>query len=78
MEVANEELKQAHTLTDAALKRERVAKQKVERAKTTRMISEEKAKKFKIVLEVLWVMFVVLLILSAGFREIEIRQRCLP
>ena len=78
MEVANEELKQAHALTDAALKRERVAKQKVERAKTTRMISKEKAKKFKIVLVVLWVMFVVLLILSTGFGEVKIRQRCLP
>ena len=45
MEVVNEELKQAHTLTDAALERERVTKRKAERAKAAHMISEEKAKK---------------------------------
>ena len=42
------------------------------------MISEDKAKKFKIALIVSWVMFVVLLILSTGFGEVRIRQRCLP
>ena len=42
------------------------------------MISEEKAKKFKIALVVSWVMFVVLLILSTGFGEVRIGQRCLP
>ena len=78
VEVANEELKQAHTLTDAAFERERVAKQMVERAKAARMISEEKAKKLTIALVVSWVMFVILLILSSRFGEVEIRQRCLP
>ena len=33
VEVANEELKQAHALIDAALERKRVAKQKAKRAK---------------------------------------------
>ena len=47
-EVANEELKQAHILTDAALERKRVAKRKAERAKAACIISEKKAKKFKI------------------------------
>ena len=55
-----------------------IAKRKVKRAKATRMIFEEKAKKFKIALVVFWVMFVVLLILSTRFGEVEIRQRCLP
>ena len=78
VEVANEELKQAHALTAAALERERVAKRKFERAKAARMISEDKAKKFKIALIVSWVMFVVLLILSTRFGKVRIRQRCLP
>ena len=78
MEVANEESKQAHTLTTTALERERVAKRKFERAKTARMIFEEKAKKLTIVLVVLGVMFLVLLILSTRIGEIKIRQICLP
>ena len=41
VELANEELKQAHAMGEAA-------KRKAERAKVTRRISEEKAKKFKI------------------------------
>ena len=57
VKVANEELKQAHTLTEVALERERVAKQKAKRAKAARMISEEKAKKLTIALVVSWVMF---------------------
>ena len=52
VEVANEKLKQAHTLTDAAFERERVAKRMVERANAARMISEEKAKKLTIALVV--------------------------
>ena len=44
MEVANEELKQAHALIAATLERKRVAKWKAERAKAAHMISEEKAK----------------------------------
>ena len=52
VEVANEELKQAHALTDAALERERVAKRKFERAKAAHIISEEKAKKLTIALVV--------------------------
>ena len=52
MEVANEELKQAHALIDAALERERVAKRKAERAKAARMIFDEKAKKLTIALVV--------------------------
>ena len=78
MEVANEESKQAHALTTATLERERVAKRKFERAKTARMIFEEKAKKLTIVLVVLGVMFLVLLILSTRIGEIKIRQICLP
>ena len=42
------------------------------------MISKEKAKKLTIALVVSWVMFVILLILSSRFGEVEIRQRCLP
>ena len=68
----------AHALTTAALERERVAKRKFERAKTTRMISEEKAKKLTIALVVLGVMFLVLLILSTRIGEIKIMQMCLP
>ncbi|KAK7847107.1 serine/threonine-protein kinase wnk8 [Quercus suber] len=51
--VANEELKQAHALTAAALERERVAKRKFERAKAACMISKEKATKLTISLVVL-------------------------
>ena len=78
MEVANEESKQAHVLTAAALERKRVAKWKFERAKVTRMIAKEKAKKLTIALVVLGVMFLVLLILSTRIRELKIRQMCLP
>ena len=78
MEVANEELKQAHALIAAALERERVAKQKAKRAKAARMISEEKAKKLTIALVVSWVMFLVLLIFSTRFGEVKIRHMCLP
>ena len=78
VEVANEELKQAHALTAAALERERVAKRKFERAKAARMIAEEKAKKLTIALVVLGVMFFVLLILSTRIGEVKIRQMCLP
>ena len=78
MKVANEESKQAHALTTAALERERVAKRKFERAKTARMISKEKVKKLTIALVVLGVMFLVLLILSTRIGEIKIRQMCLP
>ena len=52
VEIANEELKQAHTLTDATFERERVAKRMVERAKAARMIFEKKAKKLTIALVV--------------------------
>ena len=68
----------AHALTTAALERERVAKRKFERAKTTCMISEEKVKKLTIALVVLGVMFLVLLILSTRIGEIKIMQMCLP
>ena len=78
MEVANEDLKQAHVLTDSVLETERVAKRKAKRAKAACMISEEKAKKLTIALAISWVMFVVLLILFSRFGEVEIRQRCLP
>ncbi|KAL0000432.1 hypothetical protein SO802_014213 [Lithocarpus litseifolius] len=78
VEVANEELKQAHALAAAALERERVTKRKYERAKAARMISEEKAKKLTIALLVLRVMFLVLLILSTRLGEVKIRQMCLP
>ena len=71
-------MKQAHALTDIAFEREQVAKRKAERAKAAHMISEEKVKKLTIALVVSWVMFVVLLILSSKFGEVEIRQRCLP
>ena len=78
VEVANEDLKQAHVLTDSVLETEWVAKRKAKRAKAACMISEEKAKKLIIALVVSCVMFVVLLILFSRFGEVEIRQRCLP
>ena len=78
MEVANEELKQAHALTNTKLEREQVAKRNVERAKAAHMIFKKKIKKLTIALVVSWVMFVVLLILFSRFGEVEIRQRCLP
>ena len=78
MEVANEESKQAHALTTAALERERVAKRKAKRAKVACMISEEKAKKLTIALVVSWVMFLELLIFSTRFGEVKIRHKCLP
>ena len=78
MEVASEESKQAHALIATALERERVAKRKFERAKATRMIFEEKAKKLIVALVVLGVMFLILLILSSRFGEVKIRQMCLP
>ena len=73
VEVVNEEVKQAHALTNAAMKREWVAKWKAERVKAAHIISKEKVKKFKIALVVSWVMFVILLILSTKFEEVEIR-----
>nr|POF27103.1 hypothetical protein CFP56_28937 [Quercus suber] len=76
--VANEELKQAHALTAAALKRERVAKRKFERAKAACMISKEKATKLTISLVVLGAMFLVLLILSTRSGEVKIKHMCLP
>ena len=60
VKVANEESKQAHAMTTTTLERERVAKQKAERAKAARMISERKVKKLTIALVVFWVMFLVL------------------
>ena len=78
VEVANEGSKQAHALIAAALGREWVTKQKVERAKAALLIYEEIAKKLTITLVVLGVMFLVLLILSTRFREVKIRQMCLP
>ena len=78
MKVANEESKQAHTLTSAALEREQVAKRKAERAKAARMISEEKAKKLTTILVVSWVIFLVLLIFSTRFGEVKIGHMCLP
>ena len=60
VEVANEELKQAHALIDAALERKRVANRKAKRAKAARMISEKKVNKLIIALVVSWVMFLVL------------------
>ena len=68
----------AHALTTATLERERVAKRKFERAKTTCMISEEKAKKLTIALIVLGVRFLVLFILSTRIGEVKIMQMCLP
>ncbi|KAL0002350.1 hypothetical protein SO802_016131 [Lithocarpus litseifolius] len=73
-EVANEELKQARAMEESALGREQATKQRAERAKVARQISKEKAEKFKIVLVVSWVMFVVLLILYTRFGEV---RRCL-
>ena len=73
MEVANEELKQAHAMEEASLEREQVAKRRAERVKVTHRISEEKAEKFKIALVLSWVMFGVLLILSTRFGEFRIR-----
>nr|POE97807.1 hypothetical protein CFP56_35378 [Quercus suber] len=78
VEVANEELKQTHALRDATLERERFVKRMAEKAKVAHMISEKKAKKLTVTLIVSWVMFVVLLILSSRFREVKIRQMCLP
>ena len=70
MELANEELKQARALGEAA-------KRRVEIAKVTHRIFEEKAEKFKIVLVISWMMFGVLLILSTRFGDIRSKQRCL-
>ena len=50
VEVANEELKQAHALSDAALERKQVANRKAKRVKAACMIFEEKAKKLTIAL----------------------------
>ena len=71
MELANEELKQACAMGEAA-------KCKDERAKVVRRISEEKVEKFKITLVISWVMFGVLLILSTRFGDVRSRQMCLP
>ena len=78
MEVATEELKEAHAMDEAAMERERVAKRRAKRVKVACRIAEEKAEKFKIALLVSWVMFGVLLILSSRFGEVGMRQRCLP
>ena len=78
VEVATEELKEAHAMDEAAMERERVAKRRAKRVKVACRIAEEKAEKFKIALLVSWVMFGVLLILSSRFGEVGMRQRCLP
>ena len=67
MELANEELKQARAMGEAA-------KLKAKRAKVARRISEEKVEKFKITLVISWVMFGVLLILSTRFGDVRSRQ----
>ena len=46
-------------MTATTLEKERVAKQKTERAKAARMISEKKVNKLIIALVVSWVMFLV-------------------
>ena len=71
MELANEELKQARAMGEAA-------KRKTERAKVARRIFEEKGEKFKIDLIISWVMFGVLLILSTRFEDVRSRQMYLP
>jgi len=71
VELANEELKQARAMGEAA-------KRKTERAKVARRISEEKGEKFKIDLIISWVMFGVLLILSTRFGDVKSRQMCFP
>lgn len=43
VEVATKELKEAHAMEEAAMERERVAKQRAERAKVACKIAEEKA-----------------------------------
>lgn len=50
MEVATEELKEAHAMDEAAMERERVAKRRAKRVKVACRIAEEKAEKFKIAL----------------------------
>ena len=71
MELANEELKQARAMGEAA-------KRKAESAKVVRRISEEKVEKFKIALVISWVMFGVLLIFSTRFKDVRSRQMYLP
>ena len=71
VELANEELKQARAMGEAA-------KLKAKRAKVARRISEEKVEKFKIALVISWVMFGVLLILSTRFEDVRSRQMYLP
>ncbi|KAL0001160.1 hypothetical protein SO802_014941 [Lithocarpus litseifolius] len=78
VELANEKLKQARAMGEAALEREQAAKRRAKRAKVAHSISEEKAEKFKIVLVISWVMFGVMLILSTRFGDVRSRQRCLP
>ena len=70
VELANEELKQARAMGEAA-------KRKAKRAKVARRISEKKAEKFRIALVISWVMFGVLLILSTRFGDVRSRQMCL-
>ena len=71
LELANEELQQAHAMGEAA-------KRKAERAKVACRISKEKAEKFKIALVISWVMFGVLLIFSTRFKDVRSRQMYLP
>ncbi|XP_030936995.1 uncharacterized protein LOC115962235 isoform X2 [Quercus lobata] len=71
VELANEELKQARAMGEAA-------KRKAKRAKVTCRIFEEKVEKFKIALVISWVMFGVLLILSTRFKDVRSRQMYLP
>ena len=70
VEVANEKLKQACAMEEAALKREQAAEQRVERTKVAHRIVVEKAEKFKRALVISWVIFGVLLILSTRFGDL--------
>ena len=71
VELANEELKQACAMGEAA-------KRRAKSAKVACKISEEKEQKFKIALVISWVMFGVLLILSTRFGDVRSKQMYLP
>ena len=71
VEVANEELKQARAMEEAALKWEQAVERRVERAKVAHRIAEKKVVKFERALVISWVMFGVLLILSTRFGDLE-------
>ena len=71
-------LEEAHASLEETQERERVAKRKVEKYKVAQRITEEKMNKYKQVLVLSWVLFIVFYLFSTRFGDVGRSQLCLP